>query len=722
MPQSSINRRRINRPVNRKNQPQDTAKQIVNQPPDTETGKDTKKRIYIYLVIIIGLTLLAYLPTFKNTFTNWDDGKYTVENPLIKPLNAETVKEMFFSKALYKRYWMGNYHPLTMLSLSINYALAKKDADGKPSPFGFQLVNILLHLLNTLLVFLIIRLLFRNNEIAFFTALLFGVHTLHVESVAWIAERKDVLYTFFYLSAFYVYSLYAKTLKWGHYILAFLLFLLSLLSKGQATTLAVAIILVDYVYKRKLLSGRVILEKIPFLILSLIFGLIAIEAQKQGNALQVVNSNPIVQRIGVALYGFTMYILKLILPVHLSAVYPYPDIINHTLPFYYWLGSLTVIAVTFIFVKAYKEKKDFLVFGIGFFVINIILLLQLIPVGSAVYADRYVYIPSIGYFLIVSWLVYKTKLSEKQKFIIIGIYSILLTFLTIQRIPDWRDSRTLWEDVTAKEPLSVVAWNNLGSEYNRISVDYKEKGDIENFKEYKQKAIECFTRGIKRKPDYKSAFYNRGFAKFELGKFNNDTAMVMSALADMNSAITIDVAFADAYGQRASIYDWLGQYKNALNDYDYALQLQPKNTQLLVNRGTTKGKSGDLQGAIADFNKALELDPQVAGAYENRGLAYFYLNQYDKALADYNKALSIKPEGNTYYNRGLLFYTQKKYSEALDDFKNAEKLNFVLPQLYYYKALCEENLSLFDDACKDAQTAVNQGIKNASIIVQKYCK
>ncbi|MEA3450366.1 MAG: tetratricopeptide repeat protein [Bacteroidota bacterium] len=715
----------INRRKNHSQQitkPNIKKKEDIIKPNYLNFEEKSKKRIYLYAFLLIVITFAVFSPTFQNTYTNWDDGKYVDENPLIKPFDKNTVSEMFFSQKLFKRYWMGNYHPLTMLTLNINYALADKNDDGIASPFGFQLVNILLHILNTLLVFLLFRKLLKNDNLAFLAALLFGVHTLHVESVSWIAERKDVLYTFFFLSSLYLYFLYAKSKKITYFIFAFSLFVLSLLSKGQATSLAVSIILVDYFYERKLLSLKVILEKIPFLIVALFFGLIAIEAQRQGNALQVINSTPFFNRIGVAAFGFTMYLLKLILPFGLSAVYPYPDIIHQTIPFYFWLGLITVFLVAFVAYKSYRKDK-ILFFGIGFFAVNIVLLLQLLPVGSAIYADRYVYIPSIGFYLIVAYLIYKiTKQNIKLTFTIIGIYAVLLSVLTIGRIGDWKDSRTLWEDVTAKQPKSVVAWNNLGSEYNRTSKKYFDDNDFEKYKEYKYMAINCFDNGIEQKPDYTSAFYNRGFSKYDLGDKLKDSALIYASIQDYNHAIATDLNFVRAYQQRASAYDWLGNYQQALSDYDYALSIRPNNVDILVNRGTTKGKTGDLQAALNDFNRAIELKPEMAQAYSNRGLAYAFLKQYDKAIADYNKAIQLEPSGNTFYNLGMVFINLRKNQEALDNFQEAINMNYQIAEVYFYKAISESRLSLNDQACADMKIAAQKGLVLANQQVNIFCE
>jgi len=712
----SINRRKIPKKQQINNDKKNSQK------PDYQQITATKKTNFIYIFLLTIITFAVFSPTFKNTYTNWDDGKYVAENPLIKPLDFHTVKEIFASKTLYKRYWMGNYHPLTMLSLNINYALANKNNDGIPSPFGFQLINIILHILNTLLVFFIIKKLLQNLHIAFASALLFAVHTLHVESVSWIAERKDVLYTFFFLLSLYFYCAYATTMKIKNYLIALILFIFSLLSKGQATSLAITILLIDYFYGRKLNDFRLILEKIPFLLLAFIFGIIAIEAQKQGNALQVVNSTPIITRLGVAAYGFTMYILKLFVPIKLSAVYPYPDIIYQTIPAYYWLGYITVALVVFAAYKTYKKDK-IIFLGISFFVVNIFLLLQLIPVGSAVYADRYVYIPSIGFFLIFSYLL--QKIFKKNNIIFyfaLTIYALFLSVLTVNRIGDWRDSRTLWEDVTKKQPKSVVAWNNLGSEYNKISDIYKDNGDLQNFQEYKQKALNCFSKGIERKPDYTSAYYNRGFTKFELAKIKNDTALAISAIKDLNNAIASDVSFLKAYQQRASIYDWLADYDKAIADFDYALQLAPNNIETLVNRGITEGKKGNIPKAIDFFNKAIKINPNSAFAYSNRGFAYSRLSKFDLAMADYNKAIEIDPSGNTFYNRGMIFFNRKEYNKAIRDFNKAIEMHFDSGEVFFYKAFAEKEIGLDDIACKDMQIAAQKNYEHPILNVAYFCE
>lgn len=709
MSEKSINRKRIKNTTTKINP---TTSQI--------NILDKDKNIWIYLLILVIFTSLVFSPTFKNTFTNWDDEKYVADNPLIEPLDYETVSDMFFSDITHHKYWMGNYHPLTMLSLNLNYAIAKKDASGNVQSFVFQFTNILLHVLNTLLVFLFIRLLLKNNDIAFFSALLFGVHTLHVESVSWISERKDVLYSFFYLISLIMYTKFVHTKKHKYYFFAFLVFFLSLLSKGQATTLAVTIILVDYFNDRKLLSRRVIIEKIPFLILAFIFGLISIEAQKQGNALQVVNSTPLLNRFGIAAYGFSMYLLKLLLPIKLSAVYPYPDIIYQTIPWYFWLGFISVFLVILAGLKVFKKDKV-IFFGLSFFIVNIFLLLQLLPVGSAIYADRYVYIPSIGFYLIISYFIFKIK-SSPYRYGLFVSYLILLSFLTVTRIGVWRDSNSLWTDVVDKQPKSVIGWNNLGGEYNNTAEEYKNSGEREKYKALTEQAIRCFDEAILKKPDYSSAFYNRGLSKYNLGEFLSDSSLVITALSDFNRAISNNLTFVDAYLQRGLVYEWLGEYQKAIADFNYGLQYDSKNENLLINRAVAMGKSGDLTGAIENLTAVLANNPQSSAAYSNRGLAYSLRNDFDLALSDFSKSLMLSEQGGTFYNRAMVYYNINDDEKAIDDFNKALSLQYSTSDLYYFKAICEKRSGKNQAACEDIKIAVQMGVKITQSQLDNFCK
>ena len=680
-----------------------TKKTLSQLPPSTphNTDNNLKDKIpinWLLLILALLITFFTYLPSLKNEFTTWDDNSYVINNPLVKQLNKNSIKEIFASENLKYRYWMGNYHPLTILSLAINYNTLQKN--DKPVAWVFIFTNILLHIINTFLVFLLILNLSQKNWLAFVVALLFGIHTLHVESVSWISERKDVLYTMFYLWALLLYIRYVKKQKLHLYFLSIIVFLLSLLSKGQAVSLSLTIILIDIFYRRKLLSYTVIIEKIPFFTLSLIFGLIAIEAQKYSSALQIDQVYELYKRIGIASYGFAMYILKMILPIHLSAIYPYPDILNKTIPFYYYLFLIFDLFILFITYKWYKKGHYLAAFGIAFFVFNIIFLLQLIPVGSAIYADRYSYIPSIGFFLTIAY--FWNKLFENKKqlaILLLSVFSITLIILTINREKVWRNSLSLWTDTTQKSPKAVVGWNNLGSIKAQIAKDSIKVNTNLSIDLYKQ-AVKDFSKAIEKKPDYANAFYNRGNAFFELARLTNDTSLITKALEDINKAIAIKVDFIDAFIQRGLIYDYINDLENAYINYKRVLMLSPNNTKALINLGIYFGKKELLDSAITYFNKAEKINPKLAEIYINRGLAYNLKKEYDKALTDLSIAIKLNPDRPAaYYNRAITYKNLKKYNKAIEDIDKAIELMPENSEFYYTKAIILEKLGKKTEAC-----------------------
>ncbi len=714
-------------------------------PPKKTFSNNTK---FIALFVILSITFAVYIPTFQNEVTNWDDQNYVSlktkdninGNTMLENLDVETLKKIFYSEDLKERYFMGNYHPLTMLSLNLNYQVTGADEDGETIPWLFQLTNILLHVISTALLFFIILKLFDNLEIAIITALLFGIHTIHVESITWISERKDVLYTAFYLSSLLFYIEYIKKEKIQFIIIAFLFFLLSLLSKAQAVSLAVTFVAVDYFLNRKLLSAKIIIEKIPFVALGMLFGLIAINAQDEGYAIQsgVYGFH---KRIAIAGYGFTQYLIKLIIPFNLSAIYPYPDIVDKTIPTYYWLGLIPSFLVGGAGIYFFKKDKK-ITFAILFFILNILLLLQLIPVGSAMYSDRYAYIPSIGFFIAIAYLSnlitdkkisFLESLSSKIKIgginitvfhIIIFLYIGLLSYMTIEREHVWKNSLTHWSDVIEKQPKAVVSYNNRGTIYNNTAKEYKENNDYQKFKEYKLLAIDDFSNAIKRKPDYTSAFYNRGSCKKELGAEFSDTALVKEAIKDFDKSIAIDLKFVAAYQERGGAYDFLGEFQKALSDYNTTIQLNPENSEVVINKGVTLGKMGKYKEAIETFDIAININPENASAYSNRGLAKVFAGDDAGAMLDYNKSIELDQTSfKAFHNRAMLLHKNGNIEAAIQDMnKVIEFKKDNAGAAYYTRAIYFLEINKINEACNDLKVATSYNIPGAKEMIEKYCK
>lgn len=692
------------------------AKKVTGKKQQKQNQIPKRNNILLWSAIIVLITTAAYFPAFQNGITNWDDDNYVTNNPTLKEISSENLKQIF------SEYYMGNYHPLAMFSLSLDYQIGGENPDGEIHAWIYHFTNILLHILNSLLVLWLVYLLLGRFDIAVAAALLFGVHTLHVESVAWISERKDVLYALFFIASLisYIYYINKKDIKF--YAISLLLFILSLLSKGQAVSLAVTLLAIDYLFSRKLLDKKVIAEKAPYFILALIFGIVAIYAQKAGDALHDENSYEFYKRIGFAGYTFTQYFLKLLLPVKLAAIYPYPDIINKSMPAWYWLFLVPTLSVLYAFYYFMKRNR-LIAFSIAFFTINIALLLQLIPVGSAIMADRYAYIPSIAFFIFIAWGVFTLiEKYPKQTMLLKGVlavYLVLLVVLSVQRSKIWADNITLWDDTLEKSPKAVVAWNNRGSTKDKAK-DHKG-------------AIEDFTRAILYKPDYKHAFYNRGTARKELGKEIKDTTLLILALNDFDKAIELDEYFVEAYHNRAmareNMADYIGDLKRrntymniALADYDKTLELDDAYENAIVNRGVVKGKLGRLDEAINDFNQAILKDPENASAYSNRGLAKDHGKDFEGAIADYNLAIEIDPEFVTaYLNRGIVYRKQKNFNAAIADFSKVLSLDNKHADAYYFRGMDLIQINKLNDGCRDLNTAKNLGYQYAQSAIDKYC-
>ena len=412
----------------------------------------------LYCIVPIVLTAMAFYGIWNNSFTNWDDNDYVIENFLIHSLSWRNILRIFSPLTFIS----GNYQPITILSYALNYA------EGKLNPAGYIFADLCIHLLNVLLVFSFIRKLSGKDFIASLCALLFGIHPMHVESAVWISGRKDLLYTFFYLLSSLSYLSYLER-KTGsamlRYSVACILFICSLLSKSSAITLPVVLFLMDY-YRVRKFSMKMVLDKIPFIVLSIILGLWAIKGQHESGSLFGNEAFSLFSRISIACYSFMFYVVKFFIPIKLSACYLYPAI-SQSLPLRYSLSPLFAVAAGIAAIY-FRRSKAF-VFGFGFFLINVIFILHFIPVGATVTADRFSYCAYIGLSFIIAYC-FKTIVSglpstgngktggylhivSKTLVIVPGILIIaVLGFAAHERCRVWKNSVTLWTDVLASAP------------------------------------------------------------------------------------------------------------------------------------------------------------------------------------------------------------------------------------------------------------------------------
>ena len=548
----------------------------------------------------------------------------------------------------------------------------------------FHLGNLLLHILNILLIYWLVQLITKNNYASVLTAAFFALHPMHVESVAWVAERKDVLYSFFFLATLISYIYYIKTnCKYKFLIIAIITFILSLLSKFAAVTLPLILILIDYYYNRPL-NLKVITEKIPFFILALALGIIHFSTKDAQLSTQVITENfTALDRIFLGSYSLFYYFMSVLFPFKICPLHPYPDKINGILPVYYYASFVFVILLIIIafvlILKSKKIKKD-LIFGLLFFLINIALVIHIVPFGGwVVVADRYSYIAYFGLFFIIGklWILINENYFNPAKKIknifntLIIISLLIFSYSTYSYSLNWKNSNTFWNLVIDHYPsnsCSAIAYYGRG-----IS-----EGEEKNYKD----AFDDYNMAIKLKPNFPDAYNNRG-------KIRQDLKDYEGSIVDFNKAISLDPNFTKAYHNRGYTYYFLQKYDKAMLDYNKAVKLDPFYYEAYDNRGIVKFLLNDFKGAIEDYNKAILLKPDFAEAYNNRGGANYYLKDFKTAENDYSKAIQLKP-----------------------DFLDA------------YKNRCFTRLELNDiqGACNDYNIAKSLGYNEENETIKKYCK
>ena len=617
-------------------------KHIHRKPPvKTAPAKGVGQENRLWLLgFSVLLVLIAYLPVFTAGFVNWDDDDYVVKNTVIR--SFANMKEIVTGPV------QGNYHPLTMFSLALNYAVSGL------KPFSYHFINLLLHLMNMVLVYLLASRLSNNNSIiSFATALLFGIHPLHVESVAWVSERKDVLYAFFFLLGLLSYCKYILKGMRKDYLLTFTWFVLSILSKPAAIIFPVALFTFDFFYRRKP-AMKIFLEKIPFFLIAAIFAYLTLTAQKTVGATDNTEVFTIGDRILFAFYGYAAYFFKMILPVNLVAFYPTPPV-NEPLPAYFYAAPLFFIATVVVCLLTWKKNRV-ITFGFAFYFVNILLVLQLVVVGSALIAERYTYIPLIGLFFIAGWYLDKSfRANPSVAYGIIAAAGIIFAFVSYNQAATWKNGEALWENVIKKMPSS---------------------------KAYVIRATELDKQGKKEK-----------------------------ALSYYNEALKINKADPEAFGNRGNIYFEFQQDSLALMDYNSALALNPKYAPALSNRGALFSRRGDYDNGLKDLNRALELNPDYGPAYKNRGTTFLSLKQFENAITDFRKYLEYEPKEVEIYNAiGVCYQNAAKYELSLKPFSDAIELD-PLPVYFLNRSISLRALGRVEEARKDAIEARSRGLK-----------
>ena len=602
--------------------------------------KNEKNNSLLHMGVLIVAVCVAYMKIFHAGFIAWDDGEYVLHNKDITGFGAEQIS------AWCSNFYIGNYHPLTMCSYAIDYLIGGKE------PFTYHLTNLLLHVANTIILYFFINKLQGNKIIGLFVALLFALHPVQTESVSWIAERKTLLCAFFYLLAMLRYLTYVRRSSGIRLLIVILLGIAAMLSKGVGVALPLALIAVDIWLERDIKSRRVWLEKLPLITIGVVIGIVAIKAQAVENALGMHAEQNVFNTVMFAADAYVQYIVRLLVPVNLSVIYPYPQEVGWV-EYLCLAGTLGIIALA---VVAWRKKWYILFGGIVFYTVNIVLVLQFVQFGECLMADRYLYIAGIGIlfpavYYLYNWLVKKAK----QAAVIMVCSGIVLVFLlmTFLRNDIWLSDMNFYSAIVETFPNSAVAQYSVGALYVHM-------GDYDKAEPYIDKAVRL-------DPNNYKAWYNKGVLHMREGK-------PMEALDAYNRCIGIK-EYTKAYFSRAMLYEGTGKPELAMPDIDRVLAEQPENARAYYIKADCLEMQGNISAALENYSKAIAYEDTEPLFYIRRGLALAKTNQAGPALEDLNKAVSIKPDdGEALYFRGLIKY--RSGQNACDDLHNALKYGY----------------------------------------------
>jgi Flp pilus assembly protein TadD len=592
--------------------------------------------VHLIYFILAASALLVFWQVRNFDFANYDDNVYVFENQHV--LNGITGDGIIWSFATD---YASNWHPLTWLSLMLDCQLFG------PSPGWMHLMNLFFHLANTLLLFAVLKKMTGSLWPSAFVAAVFALHPMHVESVVWITERKDVLSTFFLFLTMWAYVRYVEKIKFKWYLAAIALFILGLMAKPMLVTLPFLLLLLDYWPLNRLMPQtitaaahrrgksapasdnpptlyRIIIEKIPFFILASISSAVTFLIQRSGGAVVDAASFPLYNRFANALLSYVRYIAKMFWPRNLTVFYPFNAA---SIPFWQVAICALLLLVISVLVVYLGRNQRYLTLGWFWFVGTLIPVIGIVRVGSQAYADRYTYIPYIGLFIMLAWLGPQLLSNQPQRKTVLSLSMILslvsLGICAYRQVSYWNNNVTLFSHAIEVTQNNWLAYNNLGAAYSGLGRD--------------SEAIDACQRAIKIRPDCAEAYNNLGNAYSNLSRYSE-------AIDAFNRAIEIKPDYAKAYNNLGVAYGGLGRYQQEIEVYQQAIKIRPDYAQAYNNLGAAYTNLGRYSEAIDAYQQAIKIRPDYAEAHYNLGYVYFTIGNKKSALTEYNILELLNPQ------------------------------------------------------------------------------
>ncbi len=644
--------------------------------------------ISICLLIII-ITLCIYAQVRHFDFVGFDDNEYVYENIHVKTgLSSKNIGWALTA------FYSNNWHPLTWISHMLDCQLFGLH------PGAHHLINLFFHIINSLLLFFIFSKMTGDLWKSGFIAMVFAVHPLHVESVVWIAERKDVLSAFFWLLTMGCYYHYAKRPGPLTYAMVLLFFILGLLSKPMIITLPFVLLLLDYWPLQRFQNhietdGNIgkkwvylVLEKIPFFLLVPVSGLLTFYAQHHGGVVKSLEAFPLNVRIANAIVSYAAYIGKMIYPVKMAFLYP-----HHGMPsLWNILVALVLLAAMSIASMKYYKKYPYLIVGWLWYLGTLVPVIGIVQVGMQSMADRYTYIPSIGLTIMMAWGVPDIMTQWRHKKIWLGATTAtamaIFAVISWKQAGYWKNTRSMLEHTIQVTSNNYIALDNMAVEFLRKgqidqAVDYHLRSQkiyphnpyshfslgVAYFMQGKnQEAIQQYQEAIKLAPEYYQAYTNLGAAHFTIGN-------MQEAIANYLKAIKINPAYIDAYVNLGLAYDKSGQFDDAIVYYQKALHLDPANSNAHFMLAGVLEKIGNIDEAIKHYGEIVKLKPSRVDVQYRLGVALYKQGRISEAIQCYLEVLKKNPENpETLNSLGSALYMQGRVDEAIEKYMHAVRI------------------------------------------------
>ncbi|MDI6742338.1 MAG: tetratricopeptide repeat protein [Smithella sp.] len=569
-------------------------------------SKDRNQKLSALTVLFLAvLTLAVYWPVQNYDFINFDDNVYITQNSRVQSgITSENIRWAFSTR------YFGLWNPVVWLSFMFDYELFGLNAG------GYHWTNVILHLLNAVLLFFLFRNLTGALWRSAFVAALFAVHPMNVESVAWIAERKNVLSTFFWILTMLLYVRYVELPGWKRYLPVVAVFALGLMTKPMLVTLPFVLLLIDYwplnrtpidtlhtpeerktgeAEKKKFVF--LFMEKIPLFLLSSmsIYMTMFYSPSTPFNQLSRTIEYDFMQRISNAVYSYVAYLKKLFLPTDLSILYLYVDVSTWQI-----LVSIVILTIITIFVCAYFRKYPYMPVGWFWYLGTLFPVIGIVQIGEYTMADRYAYIPYIGLFVLLAWGVY--RLMSKSVYLkkILIIVSVLIiaasTLATYSQMKKWTNTETLFADAIAKDPNNHLAYHILGQEMSN-------KGNH-------QQALHYYEMAIKANPAYYLSYKNAAVSLVKTGKRDE-------ALKRFEEALQLKKSSHEPYLDLGYFHLGANNLDKSIEYLSKADEIKPDHLETLNYLGVALVRKGRLEEGIAQFEKALLINPAYHEAFRN---------------------------------------------------------------------------------------------------------